>query len=235
MAAPSREQRPLILVRPDGYIAWASGEADPDRRDASIREALTRWCGAPAAVAWSGRSQPGSQPLRRDGSLRRSDRAARRPSRRSCSLSSPSVRSMASHGRRLPHGWPAWMSCIIPKRKSCAPASVTLSPPATRGDTTALSPGRVIRATSALRVLPASYTLGTQGARRVARVSVLQRGRLGRPVRRGLALSRRLGAWERSSRVQSWFASEHPTGRRTEGDASQRSRRGGRPADCRPY
>jgi 2-polyprenyl-6-methoxyphenol hydroxylase-like FAD-dependent oxidoreductase len=48
----------LILVRPDGYIAWGSDERDPGRRDAGLREALTRWCGA-----------PGEFPARRDGGL----------------------------------------------------------------------------------------------------------------------------------------------------------------------
>jgi 2-polyprenyl-6-methoxyphenol hydroxylase-like FAD-dependent oxidoreductase len=51
VAARRREHPRLILVRPDGYIAWASDEADPARRDASLREALTRWCGAPADLA----------------------------------------------------------------------------------------------------------------------------------------------------------------------------------------
>jgi hypothetical protein len=39
--------RTTVLVRPDGYIAWATDETAPDRRAAAIREALTRWCGAP--------------------------------------------------------------------------------------------------------------------------------------------------------------------------------------------
>nr|MBA2553973.1 FAD-dependent monooxygenase [Geodermatophilaceae bacterium] len=34
----------VTLVRPDGYIAWASDQTDP----AALRTALTRWCGAPA-------------------------------------------------------------------------------------------------------------------------------------------------------------------------------------------
>lgn len=51
VAARRREHPRLILVRPDGYIAWASDEAGPARRDASLREALTRWCGAPADLA----------------------------------------------------------------------------------------------------------------------------------------------------------------------------------------
>ncbi|GLZ06822.1 FAD-dependent oxidoreductase [Actinomadura sp. NBRC 104412] len=39
--------RTTVLVRPDGYVAWATDETVPDRRAAAIREALTRWCGAP--------------------------------------------------------------------------------------------------------------------------------------------------------------------------------------------
>ncbi|GAA3983933.1 FAD-dependent monooxygenase [Actinomadura viridis] len=42
--------RTTALVRPDGYIAWATDETAPDVRAAAIREALTRWCGAPAAL-----------------------------------------------------------------------------------------------------------------------------------------------------------------------------------------
>ena len=38
----------MILVRPDGYVAWATDEPDPAARDAALRGALTRWCGAPA-------------------------------------------------------------------------------------------------------------------------------------------------------------------------------------------
>jgi hypothetical protein len=39
-----------VLVRPDGYIAWANDETDPKRRDAAIWHALAAFCGAPAAV-----------------------------------------------------------------------------------------------------------------------------------------------------------------------------------------
>ena len=36
----------LTLVRPDGYVAWTSDEADPKARALAAREALTQWCGA---------------------------------------------------------------------------------------------------------------------------------------------------------------------------------------------
>ena len=41
----------MTLVRPDGYIAWATDDQDPARRDAALRQALTQWCGAPASQA----------------------------------------------------------------------------------------------------------------------------------------------------------------------------------------
>ncbi|QFG26383.1 FAD-dependent monooxygenase [Actinomadura sp. WMMB 499] len=43
--------RGTVLVRPDGYIAWASGETAPDARADAIRAALARWCGRPAEHA----------------------------------------------------------------------------------------------------------------------------------------------------------------------------------------
>ncbi|MFC5213771.1 FAD-dependent monooxygenase [Streptomyces coerulescens] len=36
---------PLILVRPDGYIAWATGRPDPTRRRDELTDALEHWCG----------------------------------------------------------------------------------------------------------------------------------------------------------------------------------------------
>jgi FAD binding domain len=48
VATPAAAEPTMVLVRPDGYIAWASDEADPSRRDADLRGALARWCGAPA-------------------------------------------------------------------------------------------------------------------------------------------------------------------------------------------
>ncbi|WP_067484798.1 FAD-dependent monooxygenase [Actinomadura hibisca] len=40
--------RTTALVRPDGYIAWATDETAPDRRATEIRDALAAWCGPPA-------------------------------------------------------------------------------------------------------------------------------------------------------------------------------------------
>lgn len=39
--------RNTVLVRPDGYVAWATAEAGPAARAAQVRRALTDWCGAP--------------------------------------------------------------------------------------------------------------------------------------------------------------------------------------------
>ena len=41
---------PMMLVRPDGYVAWATDETAPASRDAALRTALTRWCGQPTGV-----------------------------------------------------------------------------------------------------------------------------------------------------------------------------------------
>jgi 2-polyprenyl-6-methoxyphenol hydroxylase-like FAD-dependent oxidoreductase len=46
-ATPAGATGTAMLVRPDGYFAWASDEADPGRRAAALGEALTAWCGAP--------------------------------------------------------------------------------------------------------------------------------------------------------------------------------------------
>jgi 2-polyprenyl-6-methoxyphenol hydroxylase-like FAD-dependent oxidoreductase len=37
--------RNIVLVRPDGYIAWAATDADPSAHAAEIRRALGEWCG----------------------------------------------------------------------------------------------------------------------------------------------------------------------------------------------
>jgi 2-polyprenyl-6-methoxyphenol hydroxylase-like FAD-dependent oxidoreductase len=41
-----------VLVRPDGYIAWASDNPDPAARAAAARAAVRRWCG-PGVLAWA--------------------------------------------------------------------------------------------------------------------------------------------------------------------------------------
>ncbi len=38
----------LMLIRPDGYVAWASSDSSPVRRYAGLRDALGTWCGPPA-------------------------------------------------------------------------------------------------------------------------------------------------------------------------------------------
>jgi hypothetical protein len=48
-AVRTRTRPRLILVRPDGYVAWACDHTDPARREGELRAALARWCGAPAA------------------------------------------------------------------------------------------------------------------------------------------------------------------------------------------
>ncbi|MFI7617565.1 FAD-dependent monooxygenase [Nonomuraea terrae] len=46
-ATPMSGRLPVMLVRPDGYIAWASTAEDPATRLSGLRSALTAWCGAP--------------------------------------------------------------------------------------------------------------------------------------------------------------------------------------------
>jgi 2-polyprenyl-6-methoxyphenol hydroxylase-like FAD-dependent oxidoreductase len=53
VAARTRPHPRLILVRPDGYVAWATDQADAARRDVDLRQALTRWCGTPAPASVS--------------------------------------------------------------------------------------------------------------------------------------------------------------------------------------
>jgi hypothetical protein len=33
-----------MLVRPDGYVAWASGEGGPVLREQEARRAVAHWC-----------------------------------------------------------------------------------------------------------------------------------------------------------------------------------------------
>jgi hypothetical protein len=51
LETPGPSPARMILVRPDGYVAWATDEQEPDKRDAALRRALTQWCGAPAGQA----------------------------------------------------------------------------------------------------------------------------------------------------------------------------------------
>jgi hypothetical protein len=49
LATPADATLPMVLVRPDGYVAWATDETAPASRDAALRKALARWCGQPAS------------------------------------------------------------------------------------------------------------------------------------------------------------------------------------------
>jgi 2-polyprenyl-6-methoxyphenol hydroxylase-like FAD-dependent oxidoreductase len=46
-AVAAAPDQPLLLVRPDGYVAWASERTDAERRPSSLAAALARWCGEP--------------------------------------------------------------------------------------------------------------------------------------------------------------------------------------------
>jgi hypothetical protein len=35
----------MVLVRPDGYVAWASDNPDPEARADAARAAVRHWCG----------------------------------------------------------------------------------------------------------------------------------------------------------------------------------------------
>jgi 2-polyprenyl-6-methoxyphenol hydroxylase-like FAD-dependent oxidoreductase len=49
-ATPADETLPMMLVRPDGYVAWATDEKVTVSREAALRRALTRWCGHPTGT-----------------------------------------------------------------------------------------------------------------------------------------------------------------------------------------
>jgi 2-polyprenyl-6-methoxyphenol hydroxylase-like FAD-dependent oxidoreductase len=49
-ATPADATLPMMLVRPDGYVAWATDESTPASRDAALRTALSRWCGHPTSM-----------------------------------------------------------------------------------------------------------------------------------------------------------------------------------------
>jgi 2-polyprenyl-6-methoxyphenol hydroxylase-like FAD-dependent oxidoreductase len=53
-ATPADATLPMVLVRPDGYVAWATDESAPASRDAALRTALTRWCGQPVPYITGG-------------------------------------------------------------------------------------------------------------------------------------------------------------------------------------
>ena len=48
VASPADADPPTTLVRPDGYVAWATTHSGADHA-ALVRAALTDWCGAPDA------------------------------------------------------------------------------------------------------------------------------------------------------------------------------------------
>jgi 2-polyprenyl-6-methoxyphenol hydroxylase-like FAD-dependent oxidoreductase len=57
LETPGPSPARMILVRPDGYVAWATDEQEPGKREAALRHALARWCGLPAdRAAAQGRS-----------------------------------------------------------------------------------------------------------------------------------------------------------------------------------
>jgi 2-polyprenyl-6-methoxyphenol hydroxylase-like FAD-dependent oxidoreductase len=48
LAVAGGPTRTVVLVRPDGYIAWADDDTDPSGRASAIRRALSEWCGPSA-------------------------------------------------------------------------------------------------------------------------------------------------------------------------------------------
>jgi 2-polyprenyl-6-methoxyphenol hydroxylase-like FAD-dependent oxidoreductase len=49
-ATPADATLPMMLVRPDGYVAWATDETATASGAAALRTALTRWCGQPTGM-----------------------------------------------------------------------------------------------------------------------------------------------------------------------------------------
>jgi 2-polyprenyl-6-methoxyphenol hydroxylase-like FAD-dependent oxidoreductase len=47
---PTDATLPMVLVRSDGYVAWATDETATASEDAALRTALTRWCGQPTGM-----------------------------------------------------------------------------------------------------------------------------------------------------------------------------------------
>lgn len=43
-AVPASADLPVLLIRPDGYIAWATDDGNPVSLDAGLRTALAAWC-----------------------------------------------------------------------------------------------------------------------------------------------------------------------------------------------
>ncbi|MGJ6968265.1 FAD-dependent monooxygenase [Streptosporangium sp. G11] len=52
-AVPASADLPVLLIRPDGYIAWATDDGNPTSLDVGLRAALAAWCTPrpPAALA----------------------------------------------------------------------------------------------------------------------------------------------------------------------------------------
>jgi 2-polyprenyl-6-methoxyphenol hydroxylase-like FAD-dependent oxidoreductase len=58
VVAAGRPTETLVLVRPDGYIAWAARYSDPGAFADQIRAALTEWCGPPTDQQGAGPRAP---------------------------------------------------------------------------------------------------------------------------------------------------------------------------------
>ncbi len=47
---PARPTGTTVLVRPDGYVAWATDQTEPAELATAVRAALTDWCGQPVGA-----------------------------------------------------------------------------------------------------------------------------------------------------------------------------------------